>query len=59
MRIITERYEGGLLVERQIADFGDSPPPDQPSVSKTPESPAGVVVKGPWIDLDSLKNQLP
>ena len=59
MRIITERYEGGLLVERAIAEYDFTPPPDQPSASKTPESPSGVVVKGPWIDLDSLKNQLP
>ena len=55
MRIVTEKFQDGLLVERVTADFTPTDPPSMPTALVTEPN----VIRGPWGDLDTLKDRLP
>ena len=57
MKLTTRRYSGGLLVEETIAEYDFTPtdPPSMPTALVTEPN----VIRGPWGDLDTLKDRLP
>ena len=55
MRIITEKFQDGLLVERITADFTPTDPPSMPTADVLVAEPN--VIRGPWGD--TLKDRLP
>lgn len=57
MRIVTEKFQDGLLIERITADFTPTDPPSMPTADALVAEPN--VIRGPWGDLDTLKDRLP